>query len=256
MLEYLSLEYYVAWGAEIVLMAVLADIIAKYRHYCDFPAFALFVCVSLVKSLGLIAISVVGTPEAYFYAYWIAQVFVISCLFCVVHEVFDSVTERASIISHSAKTMMIRFATVSAVVLVAASLTLSPDSRYPVMEAIVDLQRGLGMAIFMFMAVIVMLARNYSIPWHRRDSGIALGVFLAYSFQTLWPQVSAFLFGHPQQNVYQILLLAFDMLASLIWIYSFIEASHKGDFFRLPPAVKRLRLIRGGKNPKQFSSVA
>lgn len=256
MFEVLSSSYYVLWGLYALLLAVLTDHISKYRHDRDFPAFAVFISVSFVKSFVLMTLSIIGTAEVYFYVYWIAQVVVIGALFCVVHEIFDSITERATLMSRRTKLVLIRLATLSAAVLIIFSLTLGPDSRYPLMEAIVDLQRGLGMVIVLFMAVIVMLARAYSVSWQRRDSGIALGVFLAYSFQTLWPQVAAFIVGYPQQSLYRTLALGFDLLAVVVWMYSFVQASYKGDSFKLPIVLRQFRLVLGGKNRKQFSRAA
>lgn len=254
MFKLVSIGAYAAWGINVILLAVLADVIRKYQHQRDFPAFANYVWFSLVKSVLLITLSVWSSSRVYFYAYWIAQLLVLSLLVCVVHEVFESVTERASWLSAWGKRRLIRIATGASAVVITASLWFLEPSRYPIMDVILGLQRGIGLAIFAFMAVIVIFSRTYNIPWHRRDSGIVQGVLVAFSFQTLWPSISAFLSGHPSRTVYATLMFAFDTAALLLWIYSFLRASQSGDFIDLPVINRKFRLIRGGKPPARRSA--
>jgi len=177
------------------------------------------------------------------------MVFILALVFCVIHEVFEAVTDRAKWLSTRGKRVMIRVATLAAVIAIAASLHV-PESRFPVMESIVSLQRGLGLAAFSFMAVFVVFARSYSIAWHRRDSGIALGIFLGYSFQTLWPSLNAYLSATMEQHVYTRLVLCFDALASFIWLYCFVRATRSGDLLTMRLSPGKFHVIAGGKQLK------
>jgi hypothetical protein len=93
------------------------------------------------------------------------------------------------------------------------------------MALITSLHRGLGLAILSFMGVFVVFARAYSIEWDRRDSGIAIGMFLAYSFQTLWPSVDAYLLGHPDQRIYRVMVPFMELFGALVWLYVFARGS-------------------------------
>jgi hypothetical protein len=159
-------------------------------------------------------------------------------------------------LSKRGKRILIRVATVVAGLAVAGSLQM-PESRYPLMELIVSLQRGVGLAIFSLMTMAVVLAQAYAVEWYRRDSGIAIGLFLDYSFQTLWPKVNAFLSGTNEQNVYLTTVLALDALAVMVWLYSFVRASRMEDFVTVPLLRKKFQLIIGGKHkPKNHCPLA
>jgi len=124
------------------------------------------------------------------------------------------------------KAWLIRCAILLAVIAAGAALA-PPKSRYPLMELITSLQRGLGLAIFSFMGVFVIFARAYSIEWRRRDSGIALGMFLAYSFRSLWPTVNAYLFGHPEQRLYRVITPVLELVGAIVWLYVFARDRDK-----------------------------
>jgi len=156
----------------------------------------------------------------YFCFYWSMEVLTYALVFCVVKEVFESLTDQVKWLTPRGKGWLIRSAILLAVIAAAAALA-PPQSRYPVMELITSLQRGLGLAIFSFMGTFVIFARAYSIEWRRRDSGIALGMFVAYSFRSLWPTVNAYLLGYPEQRFYRLITPILELLGALVWLYVF-----------------------------------
>lgn len=247
MLNYISTLDYIIWCIGLLLQGILVDIIFQYRHHKDFPAFATFATFSFFNSTAQLVVSAfVSRSLVYFYIYWIGQVLVLALLFCVVHEVFESVSQRALFLSQGSRRALIRFATVAAAVAVGVSLRL-PQSEFPLMEAITELQRGFGIAVFCLMAAAIVLAQVYSVEWYRRDSGIAIGIFISYAFQTLWPRVSAFLPGTLERQLYLRTVLMLEAAAVLIWLYSFLRAGQHGDFLKVPVMKRRFRVILGGR---------
>lgn len=214
-------EYGLSVADTVALIAVAAALF-RYGKHKEFPAFTSYVCFSAISSVAQLVLSRVVSPLSYFYVYWATQVLEYALVFCVVNEVFDSLTDRVKWLTPGGKKVLIRVAMVAAVVAIAASLT-PPTSRYPVMEAITSLQRGLGLAIFAFMATFVIFARAYSIEWFRRDSGIAMGMFLAYSFRSLWPSVDAYLSGYPEQRLYGTVVPLLNLLGTLVWLFVFVK---------------------------------
>jgi hypothetical protein len=256
MARIISVEEYLFWAITFLLQVVLLWILRKYRHYKDFPAFTGFIAFSIWQDIVLFGMSFVSALEWYFYTYWAMQLILISYLFCVVHEVFESVTHRATWLSRKGRKALIRIATVASVITVANSLQLIGNSSFRILDAIVGMQRGLGMAIFVFMAVIVVFSRTYAVPWYRRDTGIAVGIVVAYGFQTLWPKVSSFILDAPQRQIYTQLLPIFDSVALIIWIYSFLQASRHGDAVEDESGMApKLTAIIGGKTKLRHPSI-
>lgn len=221
--------------AQTVTLAAVAAILFKHKDHKRFPAFATYVCFSGASTLALLVLSRSQNPLIYFYCYWATLAVVYALVFCVVNEVFESLTEPVKWLTPRGRRIIIRIAALAAVLAVAASLK-PPQSRYPMMEAITSLQRGLGLAIFSFMGIFVLFARIYSIKWYRRDAGIAAGMFLAYSFQSLWPTVNAYLSGYPEQRLYRLMVPLLELLGSLVWVYVF--ARHEGDSSSQPTGRK------------------
>ena len=235
-----SIEYGLA-AAGAVTLIVLAVVLLKHDHRHRFPAFTTYVCFSAISSIAQLALSRLLKPLTYFYVYWFVQVLVIALVFCVIHEVFESLTNRVRWLSPRGKALLIRLAVLAAVIAVAASLA-PPPTRFPFMAAIASLHRGFGLAVLSFMGVFVVFARAYSIEWDRRDSGIAIGMFLAYSFQTLWPSVDAYLLGHPEQRLYRLMVPLLEWIGSLVWLYVFARGMGKQS----SPA-PRLAVVGKGK---------
>jgi hypothetical protein len=208
-------------AADALTLIALAIVLFRYQHYRRFPAFTAYICFAVVSTAQLVR-SRLLKPLTYFYVYWAVEVLVIALVFSVINEVFESLTERVRWLTPRGKKVLIRLAMLAAIIAVAASLA-PPHSRFPVMEAIASLQRGLGLAILSFMGIFVVFARAYSIQWDRRDSGIAIGMFLAYSFQTLWPSVDAYLLGRPEQKLYRLMVPLLEWLGSLVWLYVFVR---------------------------------
>ncbi|HWR13514.1 MAG TPA: hypothetical protein VN577_01700 [Terriglobales bacterium] len=253
MRQLIPFETYLVVAVNIVLFAVLTWIIRRHDHGRDFPAFTAFIEFSLALEIVLLLIALSSSPRVYFYTYWSGQLVTFAFLFCVVHEVFDSVTERARWLPRSIKRALIRMATAVSAVMVAASLQIPSGARFPIMDFIVGMQRGLGMAIFGFMALTIMFSRSYSVPWHERDTGIAVGIAAALGFQTFWPKVSAFLFDSPEQKFYMKLLPIFYTVALLIWIRSFWNATRHGEGIE-EAGPGKMRIIAGRKGLKRLGS--
>ncbi|HWR16588.1 MAG TPA: hypothetical protein VN577_17315 [Terriglobales bacterium] len=247
MKAFIPIQTYLALVVNIGLFLALATILRRPEHRRDFPAFSAFILFKVISESVLLLATVFLSIRFYFYAYWLGQLFTFALLFCVVHEVFDSVTDRARWLPRSMKLTLIRMATCISAVFVAASLHLTSNGPFPIMEGLIGMQRGLGMAVFGFMAVTIMFSRSYSVPWQERDTGIAVGIVAAFAFQTFWPRVSAFLFGAPQQKMYMQVVPVFDTVALIIWIYSFWHANKSVDVGD-EPAPGKLRLVKDRKN--------
>jgi hypothetical protein len=234
------------WTVNLSLQAALAVVLWRLRHAQPFPAFAGFVYFSLFKSLVLVVISFVASARIYFYAYWAAQVFVLGFLFCVIHEVFMSITDRAKWLPRNARGAIIRMATASGAVLISASIQLTTDSRFPIMDAIIGLERGLALAAFCYMLALVMLTRLYGVPWYQRDAGIALGIVMAFSFEMIGPRVGFFLANDPNSQAYRLTVSICYSLASVIWLRSFATADPETvpDDGLVSPT---FRVVQGGK---------
>ena len=220
MTDSISIIEYGLAAADTVTLIALAFVLLKYGHRRRFPAFTAYICFSVASAIAQLALSRLLRPLPYFYCYWGIQILEIALVFCVVQEVFESLTDRVRWLTSSGKRRLIRVAILLAVIAVVASLA-PTRSRFPVMEVITSLHRGLGLAILSFMGIFVLFARLYSIEWDRRDSGIAIGMFLAYSFQTLWPSVDAYLLGRPEQRLYRLMVPLLELLGSLVWLYVF-----------------------------------
>jgi hypothetical protein len=250
MTDAISIIEYGLAAADAATLIALAVVLLKYGHRRRFPAFTAYICFSVANATAQIVLSRLLKPLPYFYSYWSIQVLEMALVVCVIQEVFASLTDRVRWLTSRGKTWLIRLAVLLAVIAVAASLG-PPRSRFPVMEAITSLQRGLGLAILAFMGTFVVFARIYSIEWDRRDSGIAIGMFLAYSFRTLWPSVDAYLLGHPEQRLYRLMVPLLELLGSLVWLYVFVHDSRIRDSGgpRGP-----FQLIRSGKADRFSSS--
>ncbi len=230
MKDSISLAEYGLSAAESLTLIALVIVLLRSGQRRQFPAFTSYICFAVFGSVAELAFSRVLSPMRYFCFYWALQVVVYALVFCVVNEVFESLTARVKWLTPRGRRVLIRLAVLAAVIAVAASLA-PPKSRYPLMELITSLQRGLGLAIFSFMGVFVIFARAYSVEWHRRDSGIAIGMFLAYSFRTLWPSVNAYLLGYPEQRFYRFTVALLDLVAALVWLYVFVREGRRPSGF-------------------------
>lgn len=235
--QLLGTNDYFLWAMNVLMQGALVVVILRGGHFRDFPAFAGYACFSFFKSLVLVLISFSSSSLVYFYFYWTSQLIVIAFLFCIVHEVFVSVTDRAKWLPRSVRGAMIRMTTASGAIIVATSIQVGVDSHYPLMEGIINLQRGLSMSAFAFMFVLLMFSRIYRIPWYRRDVGIALGIVVAFAFETLWPRVEIFLSGNYQVEAYRTAVFVCYVLARIIWVHAFMRC----DASDAPPTTPRPR---------------
>src|SRR5215471_2067657 len=74
------------WAGFVLLLAVIA-VMARNKHYRDFPfmfAYTLVVCANEI--IRYIVVS--RGPIEYFYAYWIGEAFTVAISFAVLYEVY------------------------------------------------------------------------------------------------------------------------------------------------------------------------
>jgi hypothetical protein len=216
---------FVVWAINIGLLAGFAYLLFRYRHQRDFPAFTSYVTFSFIKEVALFAMSLAFGFRPYFIAYWIGQLFTLAFLVLIIHEVFMSVTERAKWLPRRTRKILIRMALGAALILIGTSLNVRDDGRFQIVGGLIALQRGVMLAVLAFMFVLIAFTRRFHVPWFRRDAGIALGIVVSFSFETLWPKVGAFLVGNPQAEIYRQVVPCFYTLGTIIWIYSFYRAS-------------------------------
>jgi len=162
MKDFLSFVEYGLAAASLVTLTAVAIVLFRQGHYKRFPAFTAYICFSVFNSIAQLVLSRLLQPMGYFCFYWSVQVVLYALVFCVVKEVFESLTDQVKWLTPRGKAWLIRCAILLAVIAAGAALA-PPKSRYPLMELITSLQRGLGLAIFSFMGVFVIFARAYSI---------------------------------------------------------------------------------------------
>lgn len=238
---------YTLWEINFLLEWALVLITLRREHQRAFPAFFSFVVFSAVKTTILFPISLLCSLRTYFVAYWLGQLLALAFLFCVVHEVFDAVTKRATWMSPTMRRALIRLATATVVVAIGISLQFKEASPFSLMNYLVSLQRSLSFAIFGFMFVLVSFTRSYRVPWGRRETGIALGVIVAFVFQTLWPKVSDFIIGSRNFDIYRQMVPVFYSAALLVWIRSFLQIAPRREAIEFPLSRWRFKIVKGQK---------
>jgi hypothetical protein len=215
-----QLAFSVLWIAKPAFEAVVAAGLFWRKAYRSFPFFLAYIVAQIMTWCILYPISLKGSSELYFYAFWVTAAVVLGLGFAVIHEVFLDVFRPY----HTLKDMgSVLFKWAGLVMLIVAG-AVAASSRFsedePLVQAIITLQRSMRVVQCGLVLFLLLFSRYLGISWRQRSFGIALGFG---SFGGAELAFMALRTGHHVSDVVMNLVnMGSYACATLIWIpYAF-----------------------------------
>ena len=162
----------------VVLESVILVVLAKRKLRADFPFFFSFVVFHIFGFL-ILAVTVRGSQEQYFYSYWSITALGMFLSFAVLYEVFVNALKPYSAVIDLAKML---FAWAGAFLLVTGGLTAFATAGSQISKvcaAVLVLERSVQLMQCGLLLLVVLFEAKFGLSWRSLSMSVALGLGLS-----------------------------------------------------------------------------
>lgn len=202
------------WTAVIILKCALMGIIISRNAYRDYPAFTLYVALSLARSLALFAIAFRYYGPLYYWTYWIGQLVITIALFGVIVEILKSAFKTACSAFPTYTRKMLRVSTFVIIVLSVFAYQLNAEPT--LVEFVRRLDRTSSLLLLASFGITALVSNHLGLVWKPRTYGIALGFLFYYGVDAFVTTTTAS-FDYADMALAAVKVLSF-FIAELVWV--------------------------------------
>lgn len=202
------------WTVAILLKLALMGIIISRKAYLEYPAFTLYIALSVVRSLALYAIAFRYYGPMYYWTFWIGQSVITVVLVGVMFEVLQSAFKTACSVFPQYMRNMLRISILVVIVLSAFAYQLNAEPT--LVELVRRLDRTSSLLLLASFGITALVSNHLGLVWKPRTYGIALGFLFYYGVEAFVTVLMAgFDYAVPALNAVEV--FAF-LIAEGVWI--------------------------------------
>jgi hypothetical protein len=208
------------WATIIVTDAVLAWICLR-SHRANHPAFTTYICISLGKSLALVAIHHFGGPAMYFYAYYLFNGITSIAVGFAAIEVAYQVFAPYNTIPVGHVIRLVGGVLVFAVLAFSIAELAGFPTQGTFWAKLILLERYMHILIAVSLLVVSVTALDLGLPWDEQTKAVCAGLIFAMTINAVSNAFS--LYGEQAKYTRPLGMLAF-FFAQLVWTQGFLKA--------------------------------
>jgi hypothetical protein len=162
------------WMSHPALELLLAAAMVWRKLHRKFPVFFVYLVFQLVNFAILFPVHQYGSPELYFYTYWISATISLVIGFKVIHEIFLDVFRPY----HTLKdlgTVLFKWAALVMIFVALVVAVASPGGQSPMALALMVMQRCVRVTQCGLILFLLVFSRYLAVSWKQHSFGIASG---------------------------------------------------------------------------------
>lgn len=208
--------FYVFWLTPTLLRVAIVAVMLRRKLYREFPAFFAYTIYHLLKT-GVLFFLFHQSQWAYFYAFWIGEVFSFLLGFAVIYEVVGHMLRPYEALSGLGRKLFLGAGALLVLAAVAAAANTSTALDQNALIAwMVVAERGLRMVQCGLLAFLILFSTYFGITWRHHVFGVVLGLGVYASVELAATAVRSEVgwIGHETYNLVRLMASA---CATLIW---------------------------------------